>query len=205
MKNQIKTVLFACGLCLSVFIALPASAQFSAGITAGANLATQTPTTYYHVFLARPVAGLFAQYNFVPAFDVQLGANYSGEGVNLKDLSTGDKDQGRLAYLNIPLFAQYRFPFGGYVELGPQFGFLLSAKDNVDGESNVDVKSFYKSTDIKGGVGLGYEFTHNSLKGLGVEFRYLRSLSSIDKDATDDENVRNRIFSIALTYRLSGK
>jgi len=204
MKKQINYLVFTLGFCLFVFFAMPASAQFSAGIGAGANLATQPATGFQHEFLALPYGGIFGRYQLPVPIAIQLGVDYSGEGVNLKDLSTSDFVHSRLSYLTVPLFAQYHFSFGGYVELGPQFGFLLSAKESADGENNIDTKEFYKSTDISGGIGLGYEFKN----GLGIGARYLRSFSSIEKgddEETDSESLKNRILSIGLTYRLLNK
>ena len=147
MKKRINYLVFTLGFCLSVFFAMPASAQFSAGIGAGANLATQPTPDFQHEFLALPYGGIFARYQLHIPIAFQLGVDYSGEGVNLKDLGTSETVHSRLDYLAVPLFAQYHFPFGGYVELGPQFGFLLSAKESADGPDNVenlDTKSFYK-------------------------------------------------------------
>jgi len=207
MKKQINLLVFTCSLCLSLFLAMPANAQFSSGIGVGANLATQQAPDYQHEFLALPYGGIFARYQLHIPLAFQLGVGYSGEGVNLKDLSTSETVHSRLGYLAVPLFAQFHFKFGGYIELGPQFGFLLSAKENATGADNVenlDTKSFYKSTDVSGGIGLGYEFKN----GLGIGARYLRSLSSIEKSSdeeTDGESLKNRILSIGFTYRLLRK
>ena len=201
--KKLKTILLSCFLGISVFMALPASAQFSAGIRAGANLATEPSPGYSHVFLALPYGGLFAQYKFGIPLDLQLGVNYSGEGVNLKNPSTADTYHFRQGYLAVPLFIQYRFAFGGYIEVGPQLDFLLSASDESDGGPSTNDKSEYKSTNLELGGGLGYEFKHKAANGLGINVRYLRSVSSIfiDEDDNGGVNVKNRVLSIGLTYR----
>jgi len=91
MKTLSKTLTFAAFVILLSFAGLNASAQFSVGARAGVNLATEPTPEYYHVFLALPHAGLFAQYQLPASIDLQLGLNYSGEGVNLKDESTNGK------------------------------------------------------------------------------------------------------------------
>jgi hypothetical protein len=197
MKQPNKIMLFASCICLYVFTALPASAQFSAGIGAGANLATQSTQQYYHVFLARPYIGVFGQYQLNSPLSLQLGLNYSGEGVNLKDQSTDDTYHSRLGYLNIPLFLRYNFSFGGYVEVGPQVGFLLSAKENANGDASVDTKQYYKSTDFGAGLGLGYQFDG----GFGINLRYIRGLSAINNIPADNgDDVKNRVLSIGISY-----
>lgn len=184
-------------------MAMPASAQFSAGVRAGANLVTEPYQGYSHVFLALPYGGVFAQYKLNIPLDFQLGLNYSGEGANLKDPTTDDTFHIRQGYLAIPLFVQYRFPFGGYVEAGPQLGFLLSASSKVDGEPSTSDKSDYKSTDFELGGGLGYEFKHKAANGLGINVRYLRGVTAINKSEEGDDGIeiKNRVLSIGLTYR----
>lgn len=200
MKPLIKTILFACCICVSIFTSRTACAQFSVGARAGANLATEPVTGFYHVFLARPYAGLFAQYNFDSPLALQVGANYSGEGANYKDLSTGDKYQIRHSFLTIPVLLQYKFGFGGYIEAGPQFGFLLSANEKYNDEPSVDSKQYYKGTDVSAGLGLGYEFKGT---GFGISARYMRGLTNLNKTELDNtDNIRSRVLSIGLTYRL---
>jgi hypothetical protein len=203
MKKLNKTLSFAAFVCLLSFTGLRANAQFTVGARAGVNLATEPTAEYYHVFLALPHAGLFAQYQLPASFDLQLGANYSGEGVNLKDESTGNTYHGREGYLNVPLMVQYRFGFGGYVELGPQIGFLLSASEKDNGDPSVDTKQYYTGTEFSGGLGFGYEFNHAAPKGFGISVRYMRGISDIVKDNEGGEKVTSRVLSIGLTYRLS--
>jgi hypothetical protein len=202
MKTPTKTILSTSLICFCLLITLSARAQFSVGARAGANLATEEPADYYHVFLARPYAGIFAQYQLGSPVSLQLGLNYSGEGVNLKDLSTNDIYHARQSYLTVPFLIQYKFAFGGYIEAGPQVGFLLSANEKFNSEASVDTKDFYKSTEFSGGLGLGYEISQGSLTGFGINVRYMRGISAINKTDAGDENVKNRVLSIGLTYRL---
>jgi hypothetical protein len=201
MKKQFNKVLFTAIFCLSLFSVLSARAQFSAGVRAGANLATEPVNGYYHVFLARPYVGVFGQYNF-SAVGLQVGANYSGEGANYKDLSTGDVFHIRQAFLTVPVLVSYKFGFGGYIEAGPQFGFLLSASEKDNGDASIDTKSYYKGTDVSAGVGLGYDFK-GAVHGVGINVRYMRGVTNLNKAAVDDDNdgIKSRVLSIGLTYK----
>jgi len=204
MKNQLKNLLFVTIVSLALLVTKTAHAQVTFGARAGANLATEPVPNLYHVFLARPYAGVFAQFNIIAPFALQLGANYSGEGANYKDLATNDTYQIRHSFLTIPLLAQYQFPFGGYIAAGPQFGFLLSASAKTNNDAAIDSKSYYKGTDFGASVGIGYEFSGKTLTGFGFNIRYMRGLTNINKDNGDvtADNVKTRVLSIGVTYRI---
>ena len=201
MKKQLKTILFSCFLLGYLAMAMPANAQFSAGVRAGINFSTDSYNQYQHEELVLPYGGLFAQYRLQSPVDLQLGLNYTGEGSDLKDLGTGSTYNVRHNYLTIPLMVQYRFLFGGYVEVGPQLGILLNASSKTDGDASVDVKEFYKGTDFDLGIGFGYEFKHKAANGLGISFRYLRGLSNINQASEDVTDVKTRNLNVGLTYR----
>jgi hypothetical protein len=204
MNKRPQTILLSCLVCLFSLFMVPASAQFTVGARAGANLATEPVKDLYHVFLARPYVGVFAHYKLASPIAFQLGVNYSGEGANYKDLATDEKYQIRHAFVTIPLLVEYRFDFGGYIELGPQFGLLLSAKSKYNDEASVDSKKYYKGTDVSAGIGLGYDFKQeSSLKGFGISARYMRGLTKINKvDIGDNQDIRSRVLSIGITYKL---
>jgi hypothetical protein len=68
---------------------------------------------------------------------------------------------------------QYRLVPEFYLEAGPQFGFLTSAKLKT-GNLELDVKDQYKSVDFGLGFGLGYQFPI----GVGIGARYMFGLSN---------------------------
>jgi hypothetical protein len=201
MKKHTKTLFLASGISLFVLFTTSAQAQFSGGVRAGVNFATEQYTGYEHEFLALPYAGLYAQYQ-VSQIGFQLGANYSGQGTNLNDLGNGDTYHYRQSYLTFPFLVQGHFAFGGYIELGAQYGFLLSSSESYNGGASVDTKDQYKSTDFEIGGGIGYEFNHTASHGLGINIRYMRGVTSIAKsEYYTDNGVENRVLSAGLTYR----
>ena len=134
--------------------------------------------------------------------DLQTGANYSGQGTNLKDLGTGDTYQIRTSYFTVPVLLQFRFHFGGYIEAGTQFAYLLSASESQNNGSSSDIKPTYNGTDLDWGGGIGYEFSHASKHGFGINARYMRGLSALNKNPSlTGIDVKNRTLSIGLTYR----
>jgi hypothetical protein len=203
MKTQIKTTLLAIS-CLMIFTALSANAQFSGGVRAGTNLTTLNGTfDGYHRVFPRFYGGIFATYQTSDAFALQLELSYMGAGEKLSASSSDatNTEQLKANYVAVPLLAQYRFPFGGYIELGPQLGFLLSATDE-EGGTTTDVKKNLKSTDVEGALGIGYELKNSSLAGLGINVRLVRGLTDISNTPSTGGKITNRGLNIGLTYRL---
>lgn len=105
-------------------------------------------------------------------------------------------------YLNLPLMVRYNIVAGLHGELGPQVGFLLSAKDKFQGES-FDSKDGYKSLDFGVNVGAEYQFP----MGLFLNARYNWGLSNIAKGMEEAEDfgvsakVTNRVLSLGLGFR----
>jgi hypothetical protein len=202
MKKTITITLLATA-CLALFTAISANAQFSGGLRAGTNLTTLNGDfDGYHKIFPRFYGGIFANYKTSDAFALQLELSYIGAGEKLSASSDDATitDQLKANYIAIPLLAQYRFPFGGYIELGPQLGFLLSAKDEEDG-TTTDVKDNIKSTDFEAALGIGYELKKTSLAGLGINVRLVRGITDISKTPSEDGKITNRGLNIGLTYR----
>lgn len=113
----------------------------------------------------------------------------------------------KLNYLNIPLMAKYYVADKFSLEAGPQVGFLMSAKADVDytysdGEGytesvsgSTDVKDSFKSIDFGLNLGAGYDFSDNFSAGV----RYNLGLSSISDDSESD--VKNAVISIGVGYK----
>lgn len=103
-----------------------------------------------------------------------------------------------LNYLTLPVLAKYSFEdagFGAY--LGPQIGYLLSAKGIFEGDSE-DLKEDLKSTDISGIIGVEYFLP----AGIGISARYQLGLSNIAKDADEGEgSIKNNALTFTLGYR----
>lgn len=71
-----------------------------------------------------------------------------------------DKQSYNMTYINLVIIGQYHTNAGVYFELGPQVGYLISAKSKSE-EETVDLKDRYKKTALGVNLGLGYEFNEN--------------------------------------------
>ena len=106
-----------------------------------------------------------------------------------------------LNYISLPLNMMYSF--GNFnVHAGPQFGFLMSAKAKADieGESaEVDMKEYFKSTDLGVNLGIGASFGK-----LNAAARYTMGITKI-WDSEDDIDAKNGVIQISLGYKLFGE
>lgn len=172
-------------LLLSIFLfvtGVVANAQLKFGVKAGANISNVAVEKSENKVGFN--TGVFAQYKFAK-FAVQPEVLFSMQGAKF------DGGKSELNYINIPVMAQYYIIPGLAVEAGPQLGFLISAKDKVDGEDFSDVKDFMNSTDFAINFGASYELP---VLPVGVFARYSLGLSDIAKEGSDPG--KNRVFQI---------
>ncbi|MBT8265777.1 MAG: PorT family protein [Bacteroidia bacterium] len=128
---------------------------------------------------------------------IQPGLIYSSQGADYSESAFSGTVN--LDYLNIPIMGKFEVAEGFNVQVGPQVGFLLSAKDKEDGEPDVDVKDFVKSTDFGVNIGVGYELAN----GLNFGARYNLGLSDLNDDPDlSDEGVKwkNSVIQISIGY-----
>jgi outer membrane protein with beta-barrel domain len=114
-------------------------------------------------------------------FKVEDSDNFAGTTITYKDVI-------KLDYINIPIMAKYYIIDGLSAEAGPQFGILVSAKDDYevsgggeDESGDDDIKDFYNTLDIGFGFGASYRLNN----GVFFSARYVIGLT----DITDDDDV----------------
>ncbi len=93
----------------------------------------------------------------------------------------------------------FQYRKSGFIgELGPQIGFLASAKVK-DSDVSVDVKDEFKSTSFAVNFGAGYQLE----SGLGFGLRYSLGLSNIIQESGSD--AKTSVISLGLHYKFGGK
>lgn len=180
-------------LCVTSFAA--ANAQVGFGGKAGVNLATFSGDVEDVKMKIGYYVGGLVQIPVSESFIIQPELVFSAQGAKSED--SEDDVKANFNYLNIPIMAKYQSTSGFFAETGPQIGFLMSAKMKA-GDTDVDVKEYYKSTDFNWAFGLGYQMA----SGFGVNARYNLGLSSIYDEDVDDEKVKNSVFQIGVFYVL---
>ncbi len=181
----------------------------SFGVKAGASLTSLTgkgtdnaDLKYRFGFLA----GVLANLPVNDLFSVQPEVLYSMKGAKGRTFSgsTATDAKLKLDYIDVPVLAHINAG-GLFFELGPQVGFLVSAKakGNINGQSySQDVKDQLKKVDFGYAAGLGYQMAD----GPGVGLRYNGGFVNLDKNSSGNSgSVHNSAFQLYLTYMVGGK
>ena len=173
-----------------------AGAQIQFGAKAGLNLASihVSPSQDVTSFKMTPnfhVGGLVS-IPLASSFSLQPEVVYSGQGT--KVTSPDESGTYNLGFINVPVLLKYKTASGFFAELGPQLGFLLSAKAKSAGTS-VDVKDSFKSTDFSGVLGIGYMSPLN----IGADVRYNLGLTNLAK-SSGDGSAKNGVIQIGVFY-----
>lgn len=150
--------------------------------------------------------GGFTEIKLTDKFSIQPELLYSAQGAKEK----GDVDVNgdmypaevkyNFAYLNVPIMAKYYVTPKFSLEVGPQIGFLMSAKGKIEVlriTQEIDMKNEVKSIDFGLNFGTGYDFTKNFSAGV----RYNLGLSNINDEKGTDKNIKNSVFSLSVGYK----
>lgn len=138
--------------------------------------------------------GAFVNVPLAESFNIQPEVLYNGKGAKSK----GPVDAtANLDYISVPVMFQYKATPQFYLEAGPEFSFLISAKTKAGGNS-LDIKNSLNGFDFGVGLGAGYDFTSN----FGANLRYVAGATDIIKNNEGDAS-RNGVFQFGLTYKFS--
>ncbi|MCT2563795.1 porin family protein [Chryseobacterium herbae] len=151
-------------------------------------------------------AGVFANIPVAESFSIQPEVLYSQYGAKADYTVLGNKfsSSTKLDYIAVPVMFQYNLIPNLFVEAGPEFGFLVSAKNKIKNESNGNsstsdnYKDDLKSFNFGIGLGAGYYFTDN----FGITARYVAGLTDVAKDRPNGSDaVKNNTFQVGLAYK----
>lgn len=157
--------------------------------------------------------GGFTEIGISDKFAIQPELIFSMQGAKTEysesdvDYSYSEKSKTKLNYLNVPILAKYNIGEKFALLAGPQFGILMSAKEDFDisetisgvtdtSSESADVKDYYKTLSLSFNLGAGYNITENII----VDARYNLGLSNILKDA-DGFSQKNSIIQLSIGYK----
>lgn len=149
-------------------------------------------------------AGAFANIPIASSFSIQPEVLYSqyGEKSDYRVGNTKFSNSTKLDYIAVPVMFQYNALPNLYLEAGPEFGFMVSAKNKFKNESTGqssttdNYKDNLSTFNLGIGIGAGYYFTQN----LGITARYVAGVTDILKNNSGDA-VRNNAFQVGLAYK----
>ncbi len=163
--------------------------------------------------------GALAEFMLTESFSIQPELLYSMQGAKSEysesytefgiEVSESGEEELKLDYIILPIMANYYITEGLSVQVGPQVGFLVSAKGEgeytasaagmTESESfDEDVKDETSSIDFGVAAGLGYELD----MGVFFQARYYLGLSNVDdSEFSDDYSIQNNMIQLSLGYK----
>lgn len=191
-----------------------AQKTFNFGAKAGLNLADLFGDTYSgSTFKPGMAVGVLAEMPFSEKWSFAAELYYSAEGAKAykKEPSDGSYTYSisqRINYINLPLIAKFNINQHWNVQAGPQFGFLLCAKEIRKVKRGVAPESFNEGTKnvydryrpfyISFFVGSEYEINQK----MAVQARfYFSFFDKIKNNAGDSEGTYPLIFQFTYAYK----
>lgn len=191
-----------------------AQKTFNFGAKAGINLADLFGDTYSGSTFKPGIAiGVLAEMPFSDKWSFAGELYYSAEGAKAykKEPSDGSYTYSvtqRINYINLPLIAKYIINHHWNIQIGPQFGLLLCAKEIRKVKSGDAPDSFndgtknvydrYRPLYTSFFIGTEYQITEN----MGVQGRFYSSFfDKIKNSGGDSEGTYPLIFQFTYSYK----
>lgn len=147
-------------------------------------------------------AGIFGTYSINENWGTTLELNYAQKGTKFSNSS-----RIKTGYLDIPLYVNYFFGQGGSklrikIFAGPYLGILLDAKDDTDGNTDVDVKDIFNTIDagLLLGTGFHYKVSEIGDNWLIFDIRYGIGFTDIFQPNPLVKDITNRALSFNVGY-----
>lgn len=159
-------------------------------------------------------AGLFMNAPLAANFSIQPEILYNNLGskvylseTDINGTTYRNEYARHLDYITVPVMFQYNATPSFYLEAGPEFGLMVSAKDKYKStengvaqnsvESDISTDNF-NTFNFGVGIGAGYYFTPN----VGLTARYVAGVTDIAKERPNGSDaVRNNVFQVGLAYK----
>jgi hypothetical protein len=197
-----KKLILSLGLLAGVSVAAQAqSAKF--GIKAGASLTNFTGKDAdgsANKFGFN--GGVVANFGINDMFSIQPEVLYSMKGAK----ADGSDLKLNLNYIDVPVLAKIATGETGlFFELGPQVGFLASAKVK-DNNNSLDVKDSFKNVDFGYAAGVGFQVSSSAMIGLRYNGGFTNAYKTITIAGNNSETkAKNSAFQLYVGYMFGGK
>lgn len=171
------------------------------GVKVGANYANLRSNISAKDYESIPGlhAGLFAAIG-VSKVEIQPELLYSLQGSDSKDSGSGTVTETRSHYVNLPIMVKIFLVKKLSLQLGPQFGLLLSSKSTTD-NLKTDIKDQYKSSSFDAVFGVGYDL----MDKIDFALRYTVGMSDLRDESSASgvsEEIKNSVLQISVGINL---
>lgn len=198
-----KNLIMATAMSLLFAVSLTAQPQFGAGVKGGLNLATQRTTGEGAGVAVRQLigynGGIYGNLFITDMFGLQAELAVCTRGSDWDDVYYNVMD--KLTYIDFPLLFKFQPIKYANIHVGPQFGYLLAAKqeDKNDGEI-YDIMDWYNKLDV--GLAVGAEA--NLPFRINFTVRYVFGLVSATNDVEYIDPWINNFLQFSLGFRIIG-
>ena len=189
-------------LVLVILIAVHATAQkVNFGVKAGLNVSMLTGSKEQIMSSTNGFfAGPFLELKLLEKFTVQPEFLFSAQGAKFKAKDLTFNTTTKMNYLLVPIMVKYYPVKSLFIEGGPQVGFLMSAKQEVEDKitnisTSEDIKKATKGYDLSLNVGVGYDI----LDKVVAQMRYCIGLT--DTSTLENTNLKNGVFQLSMGYK----
>lgn len=203
------TLIFGTSTMIAQDVKLGAKAGVNFAKLSGEAVEDADGRTGFHV-------GFLAEIPLSERFAIQPELVYSQQGLQSKETFDGTEFETKvkLDYLNVPVMAKFYLIDGLSIEAGPQFGFNINAKQELevtggdtDGDFEItgedDIKDEVSGFDLGIGGGLAYQLDN----GLFFQGRYIYGLSNVPEDVDDaqgedvEDDLVNSVLSLSVGFK----
>lgn len=170
------------------------------GIKAGLNYATVTKGDFNEGPDARTsfYVGAISEIPLIDnSFSIQPEVIYSRQGFerNYSLLGNDYTAEYQLDYINVPILAKLYIVKGFSIEAGPQFGFKINEKIDLDAGDGDEGNDLDEVNDFDMGLAAGLTFQLDS--GLFINGRYNHSFNEVIKDS----DAKNSVIQFGLGFK----
>jgi hypothetical protein len=171
------------------------------GLKIGANFQQTTGINWDNAYKAGITGGAF-----VGVYKNKIGVQAEGliksAKMGMQFYSTGSGPvltaDVKTVSLDIPVLFEYKIIPRLWIQLGPQFTTILSAKSSIISSSGNDVKNYFKSSEFSGVLGLQAKLPVHLVVGA----RYIYGFTDINNNSTFSTNKStNRTAQVYLGFR----
>ncbi len=171
------------------------------GIKAGLNMSMITGASDQIMSSSNGFhAGAFIEFKALGKIAIQPEVLFSAQGAKFESKDLTSATTTKMNYVIVPVMVKY-YPIAGlFVELGPQAGFLVTAKEDVEDKitsvnSSENIKDKTKAFDMSANFGVGYDI----LDKVVVQVRYCMGLSNTS--TVENVSTKNGVFQMSLGYK----
>ena len=189
-------------LAIAILITLSSNAQkINFGIKAGLNMSMLTGSKDQIMSSTNGFfAGALLEFKILEKIALQPELLFSEQGAKFESKNLTSSTTMKTDYLIVPIMVKYYLKRGLFLEAGPQAGFLISAKQDVENRitntsTSENIKDDTKVFDMSANVGIGYDIFDKVV----TQIRYCIGITNTS--TLENTDIKNGVFQLSVGYK----